>query len=115
MLFVLMQLLSLLFLPAAVCLGHALGAGTVACRDGGLLVGEEDPVGDVLALGDVPQGGGAVQPAVDFQLPMAAQSAGGFRVVGLAVFSNEVIHRSYTPSPDFAFMIPTGDGFVKEI
>ena len=54
---------------------HAYAAGTVARHKGGALVGKKDPVLDIVSVGDMPQGGRAIQTAIDLQLFVPAQSS----------------------------------------
>ena len=62
-------------LPLAVALRHAARAGPVAGGDRRRLVGEEDPLLDVVALGDPALGAAAVEAAVD---PVARGGRRGF-------------------------------------
>src|SRR5207342_836718 len=60
------------------CIGarHANGAGPVPGGDGGLLIGEEDPVSGVPAADDGAQRRRAVEPAIDPALAVPAEPAG---------------------------------------
>ena len=63
--------------PPRVLVGQAHSAWPVPGRDGGLLVGEEHAIPDVLAACDGPERGRAVEPAVHAARPVAAERAGG--------------------------------------
>src|SRR5437879_9808169 len=69
-------------LPSRVRVGQARGAWPVPGRDGGLLVGEEHAVLDVPATRDGPEGGRAIESAVQSARPVAPEGAGRRALVG---------------------------------
>ena len=62
--------------PCCVGARQANGAGPVPGGDGGLLIGEENPVGGVATADDGTQRRRAVEPAIDPALAVPAEPAG---------------------------------------
>src|SRR5689334_13300567 len=77
--------------PGLILTGAAGGAGAVAGRDRGGLVGEEDAVPDVSAAGDRAQRRPAVEAAVDPLAPVAAPLPLHVRLIRPAVGTEQDI------------------------
>jgi len=82
-------------LPRAVGRGQADRARPVPSSNGGLFVGEEDPVRGAPALGDGAQRGRAVEPSVNPASPMTSKTSEHRTAIGTPIRAEQLVSEFY--------------------
>lgn len=77
--------------PLLIRFRHTSGAWPVSRGNSSLLIREEDPVPDILSFGNISQRRRAVQPAIDLQFSVPAQSSWHFTFILFSVFINQMV------------------------